>query len=213
MCARYSLTVALEVLEQMFDVPERPNLAPRWNIAPTQHASVITRDTAGNHLRSMRWGFARPNNTPLINARSETVAVKPSFREAFATRRCLVPADGFYEWQLLHDKRKQPWRIGMKGGDAFAFAGLWEAATDKLGQAIEQFIILTTSANAYLAPLHERMPVIVAPKDYGGWLTSETAAKLLLHPYPAEPMARYRVKNTVNSVGNDSPACFIRMIP
>jgi len=213
MCARYSLTFILEVLAQMFDVPERPNLAPRWNIAPTQNAWVITRDATGNHLRSMRWGFAGPNNAPLINARAETAASKPSFREAFAMRRCLVPADSFYEWQQLDGNRKQPWRIGMKSGEAFAFAGLWEAATDKDGRAVERFTILTASANAYLAPLHERMPVIVAPGDYSRWLAPGKAANDLILSFPPEPMARYRVIDRVNNVRNDDPDCFTRFTP
>lgn len=211
MCGRYSLTFTVEVLMHIFNVPERPNLPPRWNIAPTQIASVITHDATGNHLRSMRWGFAGPNNAPLFNARSETAAAKPSFREALAERRCLVPADGFYEWQMLDDKQKQPWRIGMKNRAPFAFAGLWEPATDQDGGTIERFTILTTNANAYLAPLHERMPVIIAPEDYGRWLAPGPAANDLLRPYPVEPMARYRVGDRVNSVRNDGPECFERL--
>ncbi len=211
MCGRFALTVTLEVLAQMFDVPERPNLAPRWNIAPTQQACVMTQDAGGRHLASMRWGFEGPNGAPLINARSETAAAKPSFRAALAERRCLVPADSFYEWQQLDEKRKQPWRIGMKGGTPFAFAGLWETVTDRTGQPLQRFTILTCAANEYLAPLHERMPVIVAPEDYARWLTPGPAAGDLLRSFPEEPMARYRVSDRVNSVKHDDAGCFERM--
>lgn len=218
MCGRFALTVPLEVLAQMFDLPpeQRPNIEPHWNIAPTQSAWVVVQAADGRRLCRMRWGFAGPNNAPLINARSETAASKPSFRAAFAAQRCLVPADSFYEWQSLGDGRKQPWRIGLRpqpgqqGGQPFAMAGLWEAATGKDGQPLQRFTILTVPANAYLAPLHERMPVILAAQDYARWLAPGSAVQNLLRPYPAEAMARYRVSAVVNSVKNDGPECFAR---
>ncbi len=211
MCGRFALTVTMEVLAQMLPVPERPNLPPRWNIAPTQSTLVVIRQEDSNHLRMMRWGFAGPNNAPLINARAETAASKSSFRAAFAGRRCLVPADSFYEWQPLADGRKQPWRVGLRGGVPFCMAGLWEAAMDKDGVPEPRFTILTIQANAYLAPLHERMPVILAPADYARWLQEGDTAQDLLRPYPAEAMARYRVSDVVNAVKNDGPACFARL--
>ncbi|MBP6818409.1 MAG: SOS response-associated peptidase [Ferrovibrio sp.] len=211
MCGRFALTVTMEVLGQMFDPAERPNVAPRWNIAPTQQAWVVTQDEASRHLTSMRWGFEGPNGAPLINARAETAATKPTFRDALNLRRCLVPADSFYEWQQLDEKRKQPWRIGMKGGTPFAFAGLWEDAADKTGQPFQRFTILTCAANHYLAPLHERMPVIVAPEDYASWLTPGPPATGLLRAFPDEPMARYRVSDRVNSVKHDDAGCFERL--
>ncbi|MBP7065373.1 MAG: SOS response-associated peptidase [Ferrovibrio sp.] len=211
MCGRFALTVTMEVLAQMLPVPERPNLPPRWNIAPTQSTLVVIRQADSNHLCMMRWGFAGPNNAPLINARAETAASKPSFRAAFAGRRCLVPADSFYEWQPLADGRKQPWRVGLRDGAPFCMAGLWEEAVDKDGVPEPRFTILTIQANAYLAPLHERMPVILAPEQYARWLQEDDTAQDLLRPYPAEAMARYRVSDVVNAVKNDGPACFARL--
>lgn len=213
MCGRFALSVTMEVLAQMLPAPERPNLPPRWNIAPTQSTIVAIRQADGLHFRMMRWGFAGPNNASLINARAETAASKASFGAAFAQRRCLVPADSFYEWQPLSDRRKQPWRIGLRGGTPFAMAGLWEAAEGKDGEPFLRFTILTTQANAYLAPLHERMPVILAPEAYTRWLQAGDPANDLLKPFPAEAMARYRVSDVVNSVRNDGPECFARPNP
>jgi putative SOS response-associated peptidase YedK len=137
----------------------------------------------------------------LINARGETAARLPVFRDSFLLRRCLVPADGFYEWRT-EDGKKQPFRIGLKGGAPFAFAGIWQD---------EGFTIVTTNANAKLAPIHERMPVILDPADYATWLdTSEAnaqAALKLLRPFPPEGMAFYRVGPHVNSARNDDPQC------
>ena len=133
MCGRFSQTKPLDDLAsffELYDAAARPNLQPRWNIAQTQMSAVVrgtTSQSGGRDLAMLRWGFAGPNNAPLINARSETATAKPTFSEAFAQRRCLVPVDGFYEWQTIEDqKAKQPWRIGLKGGSVFAFAGLWQ---------------------------------------------------------------------------------------
>jgi putative SOS response-associated peptidase YedK len=195
---------------------QRPNLAPRGNIAPTQAGAVLRNGANGRReLALLRWGFAGPNNAPLINARSETVATKPTFREAFAARRCLVPADSFYEWQAIAgQKAKQPWRIGMRDGGLFAFAGLWQA--EPAFDHAECFTILTTVANDYLAPLHERMPVILPSEAFARWLDPATPATILqalLRPYPAAPMARYRVTTAVNSVKTDDASCFAPLNP
>lgn len=212
MCGRFSLTKTLDDLASFFDLYEtaqRPNLAPRWNIAPTQASAVVRSGGGRRDIAMLRWGFAGPNNAPLINARSETVAAKPSFREAFAQRRCLIPADSFYEWQALEgQKTKQPWRIGLKGGALLAFAGLWQ---HEPAFSADCFTILTTAANDYLSPLHERMPVILPREQFGRWLDSETPAQelhALLRPYPAAEMARYRVTAVVNGVKTDGPECF-----
>jgi len=220
MCGRYSLTKSLDDLASFFELYElaqRPNLAPRWNIAPTQ-ASAVVRGSANNgrrELAMLRWGFAGPNNAPLINARSETAMTKPTFRDAFAARRCLVPADSFYEWQTVAgQKAKQPWRIGMKDGGLFAFAGLWQAEP-AFGGA-ECFTILTTVANDYLAPLHDRMPVILPREHFARWLDPATPAdnlRGLLRPCPDAPMARYRVTAVVNSVKTDDSRCFAPLNP
>lgn len=217
MCGRFSLTKPLDNLASFFELYEkaqRPNLPPRWNIAPTQASAVIRSDAGRRDIALLRWGFAGPNNAPLINARSETVTAKPTFREAFAQRRCLIPADSFYEWQPLEgQKTKQPWRIGMKGGALFAFAGLWQ---HEAAFGTECFTILTTVANDYLAPLHERMPVILRREQFAAWLDPTTLAQnlpALLQPYAADEMARYRVTPVVNSVKVDGPECFAPLNP
>jgi len=206
MCGRYSLTAPVEALAAMFGFGERPNLAPRWNVAPTQVMPVVVPGIANvTVLATKQWGFVGAGRAPLINARAESVRRKPTFREAFMTRRCLVPADGFYEWQVLGSGRKQPWRIGLRGGGVFAFAGLWQD---------DRFTLITTAANSYLAELHERMPVILAPDDCSQWLQGgPDQAELLLRPYPPELMARYRVTPAVNNVRCDGPECFVSATP
>ena len=150
----------------------------------------------------------------MINARAETLSEKPSFRDTVKPRRCLVPADGFYEWRM-EDGHKQPFRIGMKGDAPFAFAGLWErwtatgAGLDEGGE-VETVTIVTTFANDKLRPIHARMPVILPPEAFDGWLdpaNDPAAACALLEPYPVEPMAFYRVSQAVNNVRNDDPSC------
>lgn len=217
MCGRFSLTRPLDDLAAFFDLYEkaqRPNLAPRWNVAPTQKSAVIRSEAGRRDVAMLRWGFAGPKNAPLINARSETATTKPTFRDAFAQRRCLIPADSFYEWQVLEDgKSKQPWRIGLKGSALFAFAGLWQREAT-YGE--ECFTILTTAANDYLVPLHERMPVILKPELFTAWLDPATPPRYLrdmLKPYPAEDMARYRVTSVVNGVKVDGPECFAPLNP
>ena len=216
---RYSLTTAPEALRQLFDFHAGSNLEPRYNIAPTQPAPVV-RSAAGGvgrELVMLRWGLI-PSwgkeasiGNKMINARSETVAEKPSFRSAFHNRRCLVPADSFYEWRR-EGETKQPFRIGMKGGPAFAFAGLWESWQGTEGEAaIETFTILTTVANRKLHPIHPRMPVILDPKSYQIWLDASPdnteQAFSVLQPFPDEPMAFYRVSSRINSPRNDDAEC------
>jgi putative SOS response-associated peptidase YedK len=219
MCGRYSLTTAPEALRRLFDFDVTPNLEPRYNIAPTQSAPVVrpAADGTGRELAMLRWGlipsWAKDASigNKMINARAETVAEKPSFRSAFRHRRCLVPADGFYEWRREGEIR-QPFRIGMKGGAPFAFAGLWESWTGQEdGTAIETFTIITTNANRRLLPIHARMPVILAPEAYDTWLdvgprTAEPALAIL-RPFREDPMAFYRVSTHVNSPRNDDPNC------
>ncbi len=220
MCGRYSLTTAPEALRRLFDFSNLPNLAARYNIAPTQEVAAVRGDGGGaRELVMLRWGLVPSWATDIsigakmINARAETVAEKPAFRSAFRHRRCLVPADGFYEWRA-EDGRKQPFRIGMKGGAPFAFAGLWERWEPEGGDVVETVAIVTTDANEKLRPIHHRMPVIVAPDDYTAWLDTEAGdtgpARALLRPYPGEPMAFYRVDPRVNNARNDDPECIAR---
>jgi putative SOS response-associated peptidase YedK len=213
MCGRFSQTKTLDDLAAFFELYElfqKPNLQPRWNIAPTQATAVVRAQAGKRDIALLRWGFAGPNNAPLINARAETASSKPTFADAFAQRRCLIPADSFYEWQAVEgQKQKQPWRIGLKGGGLFAFAGLWQPEP-AFGNA-DCFTILTTAANDYLAPLHERMPVILPREQFGLWLDPATPRPILqrlMQSYPAAEMARYRVTPVVNGVKTDGPECF-----
>jgi putative SOS response-associated peptidase YedK len=202
MCGRYSLTTAPEAMRQLFDLSgPLANLPPRYNIAPTQEAPVVraAAEGGGRELALLRWGLVPAwsqgpdSRYSMINARAETVAEKPSFRTALKERRCLVPADGFYEW-ARRPGGKQPYRIGLAGGAPFAFAGLWEhwRGGNGDGDEIQSFTIIVTQANDTLAAIHERMPVIVAPADYGLWLEggpkATEEARALLRPYPGEAM-------------------------
>ena len=220
MCGRYTLTVTPELLRSIFDFDVTPNLQPRFNIAPTQLAPVVRPGGVGGGrtLDMLRWGLIpswskdMSGASKLINARGETVGEKPSFRDAFAQRRCLIPADGFYEWRT-EDGAKQPFRIGFRGGAPFAFAGLWESWTapaglENAGETVETYTIVTAAANDKLRPIHHRMPVIVDPADYDTWLTGDAAdARALLRPYPPDDMAFYRVSTRVNAVRNDDEDC------
>ncbi|MGO8914339.1 MAG: SOS response-associated peptidase [Stellaceae bacterium] len=197
MCGRYLLQTPSGELRRVFGFVEQPNLAPRYNIAPTQAAPVVRqrREPAGERtLRALRWGLvpARAKDLksgpPLINMRAETVQRR--FAAAFHQRRCLVPADGFYEWHGEGEGR-QPYLIARRDGAPFAFAGLWERWTPPADTAapVDSFAILTTAANALLRPLHERMPVIVPEAAYARWLDRATVAETLgdlLHAAPDE---------------------------
>ncbi len=232
MCGRYSLTTPVEGLRQLFDFPEQPNLAPRYNIAPTQSVAAVRRPppagvegegeappasrTQGRQLVLLRWGlvphWAKDASIGgrMINARAETLAEKPSFRAAFHKRRCLILADGFYEWQKQDKGPKQPYRIALNNGGPFAFAGLWERWRDAAaGSLIESCTIVTTEANALLRPIHDRMPVILPPAAFDVWLDSETKSEValgLLRPFESDNLVAYRISLRVNSVANDDAA-------
>ena len=215
------MTTPVEGVRQVFGFLERPNLAARYNIAPTQEVPAVRLEpaapggAAGRHLVLLRWGLIpawakdKAIGARMINARAETVAEKPSFRAAFAKRRCLIVADGFYEWRK-EAGAKQPYRAAMADGRPFAFAGLWEQWTDKSdGARVESCTIVTTEANELLKPIHPRMPVIVDPGDFDAWLdvtVALDAVQALLRPYPAELMTVYPVSPRVNSVANDDAA-------
>ncbi len=223
MCGRYSLTTPLEAMRQVFDFSERPNLAPRVNIAPSQEVAAVRLgegEGGGRHLVALRWGLI-PSwakelgiGNRMINARAETIAEKPAFRAAFRYRRCLIPADGFYEWKTERG-RKQPYRIVLESGAPFAFAGLWERWEGPKGgvaggeAAVESCTIVTTEANTRLQAIHHRMPVILAPETYDLWLDPATPgaqAQALLRPAPSEWFTAYRVSPKINSPANDDPA-------
>ncbi len=218
MCGRFTLRTPAHRLAEAFGVDALPNLAPRYNIAPTQDVVAIRRGDAGRELAMLRWGlipgWAKDPaiGARMINARAETVAEKPSFRAAFRQRRCLVAADGFYEWRKTAEAPKapkQPYYIRLESGEPFAIAGLWERWRDPAGQTVESCTLITTEANPELAPIHHRMPVILAPADYDAWLEPASADALhdLLRPYPGAEMTAIPIGRHVNNVRNDDPRC------
>ncbi len=217
MCGRFTLRTPAHALAEAFGVPERPNLAPRYNIAPTQAVAAVRRADGGRELVMLRWGlipaWAKDAviGNRMINARAETVADKPAFRAAFRHRRCLIAADGFYEWRKTGGGAKQPYHIRLESGAPFAIAGLWERWRPPDGEAVESCTLITTAANALLAPIHDRMPVIVGPEDYDAWLDPEPpsagALTALLRPYPADRMSAFAVSRVVNDPRNDTEAC------
>lgn len=213
MCGRYSITSPLEAVRALFGFLERPNFPPRYNVAPTQGVPAVRVAADGRHLVELKWGLI-PSwakdpgvGARMINARSETVAEKPAFRAAFRRRRCLLPADGFYEWRTV-DGRKQPYRIGVAGWSPFAFAGLWERWEGPDGP-VESCSILTTDANEAIRDIHHRMPVILHPSDHESWLdpTRDPETLLgLLRPYPSAETVWHAVDRRVNTVANDDPS-------
>ncbi|HJR23098.1 MAG TPA: SOS response-associated peptidase [Dongiaceae bacterium] len=219
MCGRYSFTLPPEAIRELFRVVTVLNLQPRYNIAPTQVVPVIGLEPSGERaLKQFRWGLIPrwskelPKAAPLINARSEGIAASKMFGEAFQKRRCLVPADGFYEWRK--DKSdKRPWRIVDPERAALAFAGIWEGWRNPEGEIVRSFAIVTTDANEKLAPIHDRMPVMLARQDEDGWLDpNNTEPKLLslLAPYDAARTELCQVDVRVNSVKNDDPQCLVK---
>jgi putative SOS response-associated peptidase YedK len=221
-CGRFTLTSDIEVVARRFGVPvpadEWASCAPpRFNVAPTQSVIVVN-DTGQRRLVAMRWGLI-PSwakdpaiGNRLINARAETVAQKPAFRAALKKRRCLIPADGFYEWQK-RGNFKQPVRIVLKSREPFGFAGLWERWESADGEEVLSCTIITTEANDLLKPVHDRMPVILPPESESVWLDPaiQDADKLLplLRSYPGERMDFYPVSRAVNSPANDTPECIV----
>ena len=221
MCGRYASVLPAELLARIFSAaPPVAALAPRWNVAPGQEAPVVRREprSGARRLDPLAWGLVphwagdpRQGRRP-INARAETAATLPMFRDAFARRRCLVPADAFYEWQRPAEAPaaaripgRIPWAIARADGAPFAFAGLWEGWRGPDGTVIRSFAILTTAANAALRPVHARMPAIIEPADWPVWLgeTSGDAAGLL-HPSVAA-LRLWRVSAQVNDPRHDGP--------
>jgi len=210
MCGRYTITVASEALRELFDCEGGGDLVPRYNLGPLQEAPVIRMADGCRRLAMLRWGLVPawakdPSIAPkLINARAEGLADKSSFRAAFERRRCLVPVDGFYEWQPA-GKKKQPYRITLPDGAPFALAGLWERWAMPGGPAIETFVIVTTDANEQLRHIHDRMPVILPPEAAALWLDPRAprpVLEALLVPYPGA-LRVYPVDQRVGNARND----------
>lgn len=226
MCGRFSLSDISQLrtrfglkLNQEFPTDDdfATVLIPRYNIAPTQIIPAII-NRGSNELAMFRWGLIpawakdAAIGPKMINARAETIAEKPSFRTALQRRRCLIPADGFYEWQKV-GRTKQPYRIILKGCELFGFAGLWDTWNAPTGELINSCTIITTTPNELMEPLHNRMPVIMPRELEQIWLdqgiTDQEMLKDLLKPYPAELMKAYEVSTLVNSPHNDRPECLL----
>lgn len=219
MCGRFTLTATPEALATLFELPDAPALPPRYNIAPTQPILIVRhrwqQPGAGREAVHVKWGllpsWAKDASmaAKLANARGETVAEKPAFRSAFRRMRCLIPADGFYEWEAT-PAGKQPWFIRLKSQELLAFAGLWEHWQAPDGTPLETATIITTDANALLRPVHDRMPVILQPADFAAWLGAQTKAedlKALLKPLPEDLMERYRVSKRMSNARNEGEEC------
>jgi putative SOS response-associated peptidase YedK len=218
MCGRYRLSKRKQLVEEYFDAPSEEDWEPRYNIAPTQPVPIVRQHPKEptRKLSLVRWGLIPPwakdasGSEKMINARSETVSTQPAFRDAFKLRRCLVPADGFYEWHR-QGKVKQPFCFEVNDGELFAFAGIWERWKNDSGEWIKTFSILTTTPNSVSSAIHDRMPVILEPDSYDLWLDPgmkdiATLAELFT-PFPAKQMRSYPVSNHVNQVQYDDPEC------
>ena len=226
MCGRYSLKTEPVELARLFQVPDPPTLPRRYNIAPSQAVTTvrIDPDAETRGFAALQWGLV-PSwaedpgiGNRLINARSETVSQKPAFRSAFKRRRCLIAADGFFEWKrapsVAKGAPKQPSYIRLRDREPFAFAGLWERWAPREGtpgRVLETCTILTTSPNELMRPIHDRMPVILPPPDFDTWLDprvhDEGALQALLGPFPADRMTATKVSTRVNSPRNDDAQC------
>jgi len=220
MCGRYSHVSSWSDLARLYQIMDglTPlNLPARYNIAPTQDVPIVRRskDSENRELVTARWGlvpyWAKDIKVGynLINARAETVHAKPSFSQAFKQRRCLIPADGFYEWMPLAGRRKQPYYITLPDDRPFAFAGLWESWTGPETDIIESCTIIVTAANDQLRAIHDRMPVILEPERFDTWLNTQASlpvTQTLFRPYEGE-MVAFPVSQHVNAVRNDDPKC------
>jgi putative SOS response-associated peptidase YedK len=220
MCGRYKLTAHEKWLSFLFNLdPEDVDWAARWNVAPTQEVVTVRQDAKEPKriFGLMKWGlipyWAKDASfgPKAINAMAETAAEKPAFSDPMRKRRCLIPADGFYEWKRIGAKSKQPYNIGLADGGLFAFAGLWDRWKDPAGREIVTCTILTTNANSLVQDVHSRMPVILRPEDCDLWLdpgvTDPAKVTDLLKPFDARLMKKYPVSSAVNRVANDGPEC------
>ena len=217
MCGRYTLTSAPQIIRALFHYDEQPNFPPRYNIAPTQPIAIIRFVEGKRRFALVRWGLLPswakdPKEFSLLfNARGESVSDKPAFRNAMKRRRCLIPADGFYEWKAV-GARKQPYFIHARSGAPLAFAGLWETWIGPNGEEFDSAAIVTTQANRTLAGIHNRMPVIVPPQAFDAWLGANqvegkddlAAAEALIAPAPEDLLEIYPVSTEVNRVVNDN---------
>jgi putative SOS response-associated peptidase YedK len=222
MCGRFRLSKTDKAVMKQFGVEIDPDYSPRYNISPSQSVLAIRQDAAQpvRLLSKLRWGLVPfwakdlAIGYKMINARSETVLEKPAYRDSFKKRRCLIPADGFYEWKKV-GKEKQPYNFGMTDDSIFAFAGIWDTWKSPDGTPVESCSILTTTPNALVADVHDRMPVILDRDDYEQWLDpgvkEPSTLTELLKPFAANRMRSYPVSRLVNSPKNDKPECIVEV--
>jgi putative SOS response-associated peptidase YedK len=223
MCGRFALYSDPLTLAHRFSAEAMPDLRPRYNVAPTENIPILREESDKRCFALARWGlipqWAKDKDIgyATINARAETVAQKPVFRDAFRRRRCLIPADGYYEWQVLPgSKAKQPWFIALRSRLPMALAGLWERWRNPEGDDLESCAIIVTDANEMMRPIHERMPVILAPSHWNAWLELPVRdahiLQDLLKPYPDEDMTAWPVSTKVNSSRNNSEECIEALV-
>ena len=218
MCGRFTLNIPPELLAEIFGLASIPVYPASYNVAPSQQVPVIRSmaDNGQRELAFLRWGlvpsWARDPSigSRMINARAETIQEKPAFRHAIRYRRCIVPASGFFEWQVEGGK-KQPLYLRIRERSIMGLAGIWEEWKTPEAALLETFAILTTTSNRLIEPIHDRMPVILHPREYDLWLDREVTdpekLKRLYHPYLSELLEICRVSDLVNSPRNNSPAC------
>jgi putative SOS response-associated peptidase YedK len=211
MCSRFYLIASPAELKRKFGLDDRPEPVRRYNIAPTQLVPIVVAAGKARRLKMARWGLVPPWSRNLslarrmINAPVEEIEEKPAFRAPLNSQRCLVPASGYYEWRI-RDASRPPYRIALRAGTLFAFAGLWERWSHEVGEPVETFTIITTRSNKLLSEVHNRMAAIIAPAEYQRWLTgAELTAKKLLVPYTGA-MTIARVSDRVNDVKQDDAA-------
>lgn len=222
MCGRFALSPKTSQIEHLVPgLKVTKEIKPRYNIAPTQNISCVLND-GRLEVSSLRWGlipsWAKDPSigSRMINSRAETILEKPSFRTAFRKRRCLILADGFYEWKKISPTKKIPQFIRMKDAGPFTFGGIWEQWIDPNGEIIRTASIITTMPNELMSSIHDRMPLIIPGNDRMLWLSREETPPVqlidLLRPYPADEMEAYEVSTLVNNPGNDLPECRTRVM-
>ncbi len=223
MCGRYYRRSDKQQIAEAFrlGLPTTFEILPSYNVAPQSLQPVVrvNDETGERELAEMRWGlvpfWAKDSKIAYstINAKAETLATSPAYREAWKRRRCLIPLDGFYEWQAISAKLKQPFAVGLRNGALFAAAGLWDRWKDKeSGHSLESYTLITTDPNPLMEPFHNRMPVIVKPADYERWMAPADPAKLpadLLRSYPEEEMAAWKIAAAVGNVRNNNPELIV----
>ena len=219
MCGRYSITSSLDAINNLFQTESGINLAPSYNVAPTHEVPSVQADGNKRTLKNVRWGlipsWAKDASigSRMINARAETVTEKPAFRSAFQNRRCILPANGFYEWTRADGDTKQPWRIRLAQQDLFGFAAIWESWPDPAGTTVESCSILTTAAAPDISLFHHRMPLILNSDEFEVWLRSPANdARTLLRPHPG-PFAFHTVSKRVNNVANNDASLLMEVEP